>query len=577
MKSNYQYTFIKALILSLACSAAFAQEDIVMKAMRDEMARSMKKLQLENLGKPYFLSYTVYDMEGAGAAASFGSLTAKVEPQKSRMAKIQVRVGDYKLDNTNFFSYSVSSGVTRAYGSISLPLDDNYDEIRRQLWLATDGAYKKALEDLAKKRAMLANKIRGEEIPDFSIEKPQTLQDLRPAAKISAAEMEELVRGLSALYKQAPGISTSSVTLRISNEHSRYVNSEGSSTQTRLPEVQLLVASSAQAVDGQPLGAGFSFRGRSMADLPPRAEMEAKIQLRAKEVAALRTAPLPDRYAGPILFEGEAAPEVVFRTFLSHAIATPEVQLDDQRYRSMLPRDSENLVEKIGLRVLPEFLSLVDDPTATTAGGARLVGTYKVDSEAVLCRRTPIVENGLLLNLLTGRAPVQGFPQSSGSYHYGGVTPSNVLITSTKSMTLDQLHAELLRRAKLRGKDYAIIVRKVDYSTRGNDNSGIAAGSLPVLLAYKRFADGHEEPVRNAIINGISFGSFKDILAVSDTPAVWNIAYSPRPTNLYEPPGSAFISLAIPALLFEDATVQKPTGNVNKPAILEHPYFSKAK
>ncbi len=574
MKRTLQNILLAALILCLA-PAAIAQEDIVVKAMRDELNRSMKKLQLENFEKPYFLSYTVVDTESASASASFGSLNGKVEPQHGRFAKIQLRVGDYKFDNRNFFSVSFGSGVGRGFGSVSLPLDDNYDEIRRQLWLATDGAYKKALEDLSKKRALLENKNRGEVIPDFSKEKPVTLSYLLPAAQIKPTEMENLVRGLSALYRQAADISTSSVRLSISNEFSRYINSEGASSLIRQPEIFLAITTSSQAADGQPLSAGFAYRARSMSDLPPRAEMEAKIRLRDKQVAELRIAPLPDRYAGPVLFEGEAAAEIVYRSFMPHILATPEVLVENPQYRSMVARDSENLVEKIGLRVLPEFLSLADDPSAKVSGKTRLLGTYKVDDEGVPTRRMQIVENGLLMKLLTGRAPVLGIPQSSGSFHSGGVTPSNVIVTSSKALPLDQLRAELLRRAKIRGKDYAIIVRKVDFTTRGNDSGGLAPGSLAVLLAYKRFADGHEEPIRNAIINGISFGSFKDILAVSDTPEVLTMSYTPRTTNPFEPPGNTFVSLVVPALMFEDATVQKPTGNVNKPPLVEHPYFSK--
>jgi len=267
---------LNSLILGtfIACFAAtgFGQDDIVMKAMRDEMNRSMKKLQLENLEKPYFLSYSIIDTETANVSASFGSLLGKVEPQHGRYAKIQLRVGDYKLDNRNFFSLSSSRG-----GSIvTLPLDDNYDEIRRQLWLATDSAYKKAVEDLSKKRALLQNKNRTEIIPDFSKEKPVTMTDVLPAVPINAAEMESLVRGLSGLFKQSPAIATSQVSLQISNEYSRYVNSEGAATTIRQPEIYIAVTTSSQAADGQPVAAGFSYRGRSMKDLPPRAEMEAK-------------------------------------------------------------------------------------------------------------------------------------------------------------------------------------------------------------------------------------------------------------------------------------------------------------
>ena len=571
MKINRQIACLLALFLALIPGAALCQDDVVLKAMRDELARSMKKLQLENLEKPYFISYLVYDTQTAGASASFGSVNGRAEQQRSRFARIQVRVGDYKLDNRNFFSASFGGRG----GAAQLPLDDNYDEIRRQLWLATDVSYKKALEDISKKRALLANRNRSEDIPDFSKEPPASVSDVLPRAEIKIPEMEKLVRDLSAIFKQSPDIATSSVSLRVSNEYVRYLNSEGSSSTILQPEIQLTVSTSAQAADGQPLAAGFAYRARSMRDLPSRDEIAGKIRLRSKQIAGLRSAPLPDRYAGPVLFEGEAAPEIVYRTFMPHIVATPEILTDNPQFRSMVAQDSESLVEKIGLRVLPEFLSLTDDPQASTFGAKRLLGTYKVDDEGVPTRRMEIVQNGLLLKLLTGRAPVLGISRSSGSNHSGGVAPSNVIVTSNKSLPLDELRAELLRRSKLRGKDYAIIVRKIDFSTRGADSRGLPPGSLPVLLAYKRFADGREELVRNAIVNGINFGSFKDILAVSDSPEVLNASYSPRGANPFEPPGTSFVSLVVPALLFEDATVQKPTGSVNKPPFIEHPYFSK--
>jgi hypothetical protein len=580
MRINRQKAIIVALALSLAPAAGAQQtgrDDVVMNAMRDEIARSMKKLRLENLETPYFISYMVYDVNSTSASASFGSLIVKGEQQRSRMAKVQVRVGDYKFDNGNFFSYSPGrSGVGRSYGGVtSLPIDDNYDEIRRQLWLATDSVYKKALEDIAKKRAVLANKNRSEVIPDWSKEEPITVNDVLPAAVVKTAEMESLVRDLSALFKQAPEILTSSVSLNVSNEFARYVNSEGATTTTRYPEIQLSVAMASQAPDGQPISAGFAYRTRSMSELPPRDEIAAKIRARSKLVADLRLAPLPDRYAGPVLFEGEAAAEVVYRNFMPHLLATPEILVDNPQYRSLVAQDRENLVEKIGLRVLPDFLSLTDDPTATTAGGTKLLGTYKIDDEGVLTRPVKLVEDGLLVKLLTGRAPVLGIAKSSGSYHTGALTPSNVIVTSNRSMPLDRLRADLIRRAKLRGKDYGIIVRKVDFGTRGNDTAGLAPGSMPVLQAYKYFADGREELVRNAIINGISFSSFKDILAVSDAPTVWSASYSGRRTDPMAQVGSSFVSLVIPALLFEDATVQKPTGSVNKPPFTEHPYFTR--
>jgi hypothetical protein len=551
-------------------------DDEVVKAMRDELSRSMKKLQMENLEKPYFIAYSVVDSNSAYVQANFGSVTGKASEQRWRSARIQVRVGDYQFDNRNFYSNSGGSGlVSFRNGWVILPADDQYDEIRRQLWLATDSVYKKAVQDISRKRAVLANKNRTDAVPDFSKEEPVSLSDVRPAVAINIPDMENEVRQLSAVFKRFPQISTSSVSLRIINEYSRYLNSEGTFTTSRLPEVELFVRSGSQATDGQPLSAGIAWRGRAMSELPPVAEIAKKIELRCSQVGELRAAPLPEHYAGPILFEGDAAAEVLWDRFVPHLLAIPEILADGPQNESRVPRDDQNLVDKIGLRALPDFLNLADDPTISMLGSMRLFGMQKLDDEGVPSRRIQIVENGILKNLLTSRAPVRGFPHSTGSFHSGGITPSNVIMASSKSLPLEELRAELLRRAKLRGRDYGVIVRKVDFGTRGGDNGGLPPGSMPVLLAYKRFPDGHEELMRNAIINGISFGSFKDILAVSDTPAVWTAFFSPRGFSPSESAGSTLVSLAIPALLFEDATVQKPTGTVKKPPILGHPYFTK--
>lgn len=142
--------FIFWLTLLTCFSLTLGQEDVVMKAMRDELARSMANLQMENLEKPYFISYSVQETEAAVVSASLGSLLSSNE-NRLRILHVEVRVGNPALDNTNFFSYpTMTSGMVSMFaGTIQLPLDDDYNELRRQIWLATDGVYKKALEDLA--------------------------------------------------------------------------------------------------------------------------------------------------------------------------------------------------------------------------------------------------------------------------------------------------------------------------------------------------------------------------------------------------------------------------------------------
>src|SRR5215467_9317651 len=92
----------------LAASSSFAADDAVMRAMRDELARSMKKLQLETLQKPYFISYRVVDVDNCSITASFGAMTTSIcEPRgaaRNRNLGVEVRVGDHARDNTNFYA-----------------------------------------------------------------------------------------------------------------------------------------------------------------------------------------------------------------------------------------------------------------------------------------------------------------------------------------------------------------------------------------------------------------------------------------------------------------------------------------
>jgi hypothetical protein len=128
-----------------------AQEDAVSRAMHDEMQRSVQKLQLEQLDKPYFISYRVVDNESKEVEATLGSVLSSSESH-TRFLTVNVRVGDYSLDNSNFFSLPFGGtgvAVQMFAGTMQLPLDDNYNELRRQIWLATDGAYKKILQESA--------------------------------------------------------------------------------------------------------------------------------------------------------------------------------------------------------------------------------------------------------------------------------------------------------------------------------------------------------------------------------------------------------------------------------------------
>ena len=174
-----------------------------MRAMKDELARSVSELQLQKMDKPYFIAYRMDEINKNSVSAMLGSLTEE-QPSRIRLIGVEVRVGDYALDNSNYVSIRNFSagGMSGMFSSISpAPLDDNYQQIRRSFWIATDSQYKKALEDLSAKRAALETRQHTDDIPDFDKEPPATLSE-PPEKNQAGDELKTLARDISAVFKE---------------------------------------------------------------------------------------------------------------------------------------------------------------------------------------------------------------------------------------------------------------------------------------------------------------------------------------------------------------------------------------
>jgi len=157
-------TLILPLLALLAMAPVLAQESVLMRAMRDELRRSMTELQLRDMSKPYFVSYQVHETTSARTTASLGAIVGRSEGA-GRLLSVEVRVGDASFDNTNLFTRpEFGSALSRAGFPTTLPLEDDDGERKRKIWLATDNAYKQALDHLSKKRAVLQNATQVEQM-----------------------------------------------------------------------------------------------------------------------------------------------------------------------------------------------------------------------------------------------------------------------------------------------------------------------------------------------------------------------------------------------------------------------------
>ena len=244
-------------------------------------------------------------------------------------------------------------------------------------------------------------------------------------------------------------------------------------------------------------------------------------------------------------------------------------------------------VDKIGARVLPRSLSVYDDPTIDGNDAGPLLGDYAVDADGVPARPTTLIERGMLRTLLAGRNPIAGILNSTGNQRGEQLMPSNLLVTTERGVNDKDMRDEFMALVAERNADFGIVVRrlgdpliKLDYS----DRSASGTGQIPVerlTRAYKVYPDGREEPIRKAELSGFAEAAFRDIVAVSQ--AVSNHTLKIALSNAYtlrftsarygNTPERSLLSISIPNLLFEEASVRKPIGNVPRPPIMAHPFF----
>ena len=565
--------------LALPSAAQAADEEVLMQAMRAELKRTMEELVMEDLDRPYFVAYTVQDVELSGGAGMFGALVPSPQSRTRRLT-VDLRVGDASYDNTNFpFSPAPPSEAV-------LPLENDVGEIRRRIWLATDHAYKHALEELANKRAAFQNQTRSQDLGDLGPADPFTYAEEPGPALPPVGRIESLAQDLSRLFTAMPEIMHSRVGIALRRQRTYFVNSEGSSFVRNDPAAVVLAFAETRAPDGTVLHDFVVEGGTSWDEVADREALTARINAMGKRLAARRVATDAERYIGPVLFEGQAAAELFAQVMVPRLLGRRRPE-----YPAGYANNARNLgnpfLDKIGARVMSRTLNLRDDPTLRGGG---FTGGFPVDDEGVPTRVKTLVENGILKTLLTTRNPIEGVDGSTGSYRGYGPVPSNLILTSRNGMSREEMFAELMLLVEERDGEYGIVVRRLGKpgiqpsSTRASVGSRGGAGQISLqapTLAFKVYPDGREELLRQAEFAAVTDTIFKEIVAASASSTVYSTydryrstrsvmrrAFSGGPTVTMH-----LFSVSVPDLLVEELTLREPSANLPHPPIAGHPFF----
>jgi TldD protein len=530
----------------------------VLVALQEELQRAFAGFAAKSEQAPYFIGYSVTETESAYASATLGSLQSSSR-SRSRLLDVDIRVGDRQLDNTHRIKggrFPFASFPVPAY----LPIEDDASSLKAAIWLETDRKYREAVEALTQVRTNRAVSVKEEDASaDFSKEEAQTYVGPPVQLKIESREWEAKLREYSALFAPYPEVLTSSVSLSATATTEYFASSEGSAIQQGSLHYRLSVTARAKADDGMELNRYEAFDARTVDRLPSGEVVRAMITEIATSLAALRQAPAVEPYTGPAILEGRAA-GVFFHEIFGHRI---------EGHRQKDEEFAQTFTKKVGEPILPEFISVYDDPTLERSGERDLNGFYRYDHEGVKAQRVTVVDKGVLKGFLMSRSPVAGFPQSNGHGRKAigrrAVTRQGNLIIETSTTVSDaKLRQLLVEECTRQGKPYGLIFRSISGGFTFTGRGGPQAFQVDPLVVYRLYPDGREELVRGVDIIGTPLTSFSKILAASDTREVFN-GYCGAES------GSVPVSAVAPSILTAEIEVQKEQLSPQRPPLLPPP------
>jgi TldD protein len=586
-----------------ASQAATDDKDHTIQAMKDEMARATSRLELaippaNQPVRPYFLEYRLLDVDIREIVGDFGALISTGH-NRMRLMTVGARVGDYKLDSSNFIGDENFRGFIGPSGSVGI--DRDYNSLRQDLWIATDQAFKEAVETYSRKQAYLSSLARPSDMDDFS--RVQVIQrvDPLPTSDWSSRNWEQEARDTSAALRAYPQIYESRVAYYLIYTTEYLLTSEGTEVRTNHSYAAIEAPMSTLADDGMQLSHFYATYAPRPADLPSVDEVRKNLNVAGTELMAMRAAPPASDYTGPVLFESRAAAALLAQVLgpsLSGARPPVSFQPVVEQLMSSLGARSD-WSGKMDVRVLPSTVTLIDDPSAKDYKGTPLIGGYTTDQEGVPAEKVTIVADGKLQTLLMSRRPGQDSLKSNGhgrSFFLADPRPtmSNLFFASSETVSKDDMKKKFVDACKAEKLDYCLIVRQMDnpavslmhqedFSDLLASFGGSAATDRLPLVVYRYFpGDGHEELVRGARITGFNARSLRNIEAIGDDNYVYNFMESetaPIAGTALGAFGSAQqngvpASVVAPSLLFEEVEFRGARGEPKRLPLIPEPPMS---
>ncbi|GHT76987.1 hypothetical protein AGMMS50262_16880 [Bacteroidia bacterium] len=519
--------------------SGLSKEDIIFKAVKEEVNRGLDNLKMDGLQRPFFVAYSIGEMNQMTVSATNGSLVSSSE-NVSRSSNARLLIGDYQCTDENFVG---TTGSSVGYDG-SPTLDNDIKGIRNTVWKDLDAIYKSAAETYEQKIAAIKQlniPAKELELPDWDKTEPVRLRDLpRPALNKNRSFYENYAQTVSSVFSNYPDILQSNVTVQLIDATIYFYNTEG--TQFAYPLAFMYVGAnvSAKTKEGEDLGNGFDQVYASSDELPSAEKMQEECnRLAQKLIEEIQAPKMVESYSGPVLFEGLAVPTTFYTNFF---VGDDQVLIAERKplTTSGFSYGGNGLEEMMNKRITAREITIEDWTGTKEYKGVKLLGYAPIDGQGVVPpEKLTLVENGVLKTLLNDRVPTPKVPHSNGHALINAGLTSNVntgivRLSDTRTKKYADLKHDLLERAKEEGYDYAYIVRDVN-----------GAGAYPSELYQVSVTDGSEKRIRSAVINNVDAQIFKKITAVSDEEFIYNTIA-----------GNLLTVIAPAAILFEEMQIQ---------------------
>lgn len=538
-----------------------AKDEPLFSVMRAELGRSTSELTLPNAGAPYYAAYWVADLDEHDIEATLGVLVSD-SMLRTRFIRVETRVGSREFDNSNFVGVGSDDGeiVIREADLVTprvVPIDDDGPVLRRELWLATDAAYKAGVESLGKKRAHKQAEVAlRPEPPSFSDQSSARVV-VAEEPPMPAFDAPKLARETSAVFRKYAEVERSTAHVLASSSRRRFAASDGGFAVEPTRFTALEITCSARAKDGMLVERNAVLVGKGGGPPDERAAVEEAKRL-ATDVTSLKTAEIADDYSGPVLFEGKAAAQLAF-DLLGDSLSGTPAPMGNEALESPLSL-------KLGKRVMPKGFSVFDDPTISSYEGISLLGHYVVDDEGIQAERASLVEDGRLKGFLMSRAPREGVARSNGHGRSGLMgwargRPANLIVRAKEGLSKRELRSRLAKTVREQGAAFGLVV--TDLAPRVSASNGDAVPAPEVI--YRLSPDGKETLLRGAQFTGMTVRDLREVIGAGRDLGVYSF--------VAESDGGLDVSVSVvaPSLLFEDIEVRGPTTPSKRPPVVPRP------